>query len=380
MGKRELLLIVCFAIVGVVVYQATAPPAGPNDRGFSFSRLIDHARREIRGNRASAETITTATQPVPTDVTEVRITGSAAEVEITGEDRTDIESSLRVVSNAYDEGEARKLAGETLLKSDRAAFGLTLSIKYPEGGRQRAFLTLKVPSRLRVRVESRPGKLTISNVSSVEATNAGGATTIRKVAGRAAVTHRGGKIVIEDVATLKFTGRGSQATVTGVRGDASFTLEQGGELRTSRLAGPVDVEARNAEITLENLEATRGPIRVNATNGEVRITGLKTDTRVDGRNTEIDVAINGAAPIAIYNEGEDVTLMPPPSGYRLDAVVVDGHISSVTPLAELGLEVSTAEHANESRASGDVNGGGPTITVRATRGNLTLRSSDKPNK
>ena len=53
MGKRELLLIFCFFIVGVVVYQATARPPAPGERGLSLSRLIESARREIRGNRAS---------------------------------------------------------------------------------------------------------------------------------------------------------------------------------------------------------------------------------------------------------------------------------------------------------------------------------------
>ena len=37
MGKRELLLIFCFVIVGVVVYQATARPPAPGERGLSLS-------------------------------------------------------------------------------------------------------------------------------------------------------------------------------------------------------------------------------------------------------------------------------------------------------------------------------------------------------
>ena len=46
MGKRELLLIVCFVIVGAGVYQVTAPEPGPGQRGFSFSRFLEAARRE----------------------------------------------------------------------------------------------------------------------------------------------------------------------------------------------------------------------------------------------------------------------------------------------------------------------------------------------
>ena len=39
MGKRELLLVVGFVIVGVVVYQVTAPPPAPGERGFSLGAV-----------------------------------------------------------------------------------------------------------------------------------------------------------------------------------------------------------------------------------------------------------------------------------------------------------------------------------------------------
>ncbi len=379
MGKRELLLIVVFVIVGVVVYQATAPPPGPNERSFSLSKIIEAARREIRGNRAVAETTSTSTLAIGEEVTELRVVGFLTEVQITGEDRATIETSLRVSSHAYNETEAKQFANDTVLKTDRAAASVVMSVGYVKGrqtGRQRASLLLKVPSRLRVRVESRPDTLTIANVSGVEATNVGGNASIRKIGGRVTVVNRGGQLVIEDAAALKLTARGSDVTVTGIRGDASIAMEQGGELTATRLAGPLDVEARNAEIILDDLELTRGPIRVNAVNGTVRLKGITADTRVDGRNSELDVLMSAPAPIAIYSEGEDVSLTPPPAGYRLDAVVIDGRIAPEALLDELGLQHAIEAETKESRASGPVNGGGPVITVRATRGNLTLRARD----
>ena len=100
MGKRELLLIFCFFIVGVVVYQATARPPAPGERGLSLSRLIESARREIRGNRASAEATTTATHAVTPDLTELRITGPISELDVVGEERQDVESIAHVSRTA----------------------------------------------------------------------------------------------------------------------------------------------------------------------------------------------------------------------------------------------------------------------------------------
>jgi hypothetical protein len=379
MGKRELLLIIGFVIIGAVVYHATAPPPGPNDRGFSFSRLIDAARREIGGNRAAAEHTTTATQQLTPEVNEVRIIGRVHELEVIGENRTDIESVLRVTSRAYEEAEARRFANETVLKTDRSASSIAYEIKFLVGrqtGVQRGILTLKVPARLRVRIEGRPSRLEVSNVSAVDALNVTGETSFKNIAGRLNVVQRGGPVQIEDVAALKFNGRGTELTLKGVRNDTSLTLE-GGEVKASGLLGPVEIESRNAEITLADLESTRGPIRVNAVNGNVQLKGVKTDTRLDGRNAELDVMMSGAAPVSIYNDGADVTLTPPPAGYRLDALALDGRISPETLLDALGLQHSVDADSKEARASGAVRGGGPTITVRATRGSLTIRESEK---
>ena len=73
MGKRELLLAAAFILVGAVVYQVTAPPADPSRPGFSIGRLINEMRREVRGQRESAENTTTTLIPVPASVTEVRL-------------------------------------------------------------------------------------------------------------------------------------------------------------------------------------------------------------------------------------------------------------------------------------------------------------------
>ncbi len=118
MGKRELLLIVAFLIVGVVVYQATAPPSGPNERSFSFSRILEHVRREMRGNRASAEETKVSTHELEPGTNEIRITGSFAELTITGENRKDVELKHRVTSTGYDDAEAKALVIETMADAE----------------------------------------------------------------------------------------------------------------------------------------------------------------------------------------------------------------------------------------------------------------------
>ena len=378
MGKRELLLIAAFLIVGAVVYQSTAPPAGPNERRISFSGILDHIRREMRGNRANAETTRVTTHELAAGMNEVRVAGIYGELTITGEDRRDIEARFRVSSNGYDEAEARKYVELSQLKADRAGSALRLTSVFPTGGRQRAVLTLLVPSRLTVRVDQGAPRTTIANVGALEIPGIRGETTLKKIAGRVTVSHRGGRINIEDVASLKFTGRGSDATVTKVRGDASFSM-QSGELSATAIGGPIDVEAQNAEITLKRLEESQGPLRVSATSGSVTLEGLRGEARIDGRNTEIDVVMSKAGAVAVYNEGgEPIELTLPPGGFAVDALVTDGRLTLPDDLRHQ-LSASGGDDDKEHRATGAVRGGGPTITLRANHGDITIRARE-PSK
>src|SRR5262245_48959803 len=126
MGKRELLLIVAFVAVGSVVYLATAPATAPNEGGFSLQRLLEHIRRDLRGQRSSAELRTSTTVPVRPGMSEIRFETSQAPLTITGEDRKDIVFELLAWSNGYDETEAKKLASETLVKITETSDSLAI--------------------------------------------------------------------------------------------------------------------------------------------------------------------------------------------------------------------------------------------------------------
>lgn len=377
MGKRELLLIVAFAIVGAVVYQATAPPAGPNERSLSLSGILAKVRREMRGNRANGQETRVITHELDAIHTEVRVSGSYAELIITGEARSNIEARFRVSSTGYDEAEAKSLVEQTftMLKVDRAGPVLRVTSDYPVPGTQRAYLTLLVPGRLNVRIDQGAPRTAITNVAALEM-SVRGETTLKKIAGRATVTHRGGRLVIEDVAALKLSGRSSDATVSRVRGDASFSM-QSGELNATSIAGPIDVEAQSADVTFRKLDEAQGPLRVNAVAGSVTLDGLKGDARIDGRNTEIDITMSKAASVTVYNEGEEsIEITVPPGGFVLDALVTNGRLSLPDDFREHVMTSGGGTDDREHRANGAVRGGGPTITLRANHGDITIRTRD----
>ena len=105
-------------------------------------------RREIRGNRSSAEVSTTTAVTVKPGVSELRFETGSAGLMISGEDRTDVLCELKVWSSGYDETEAKKYANETLLKSTEAGMSLVFSIKYPDPATQRASLVVRMPKAM----------------------------------------------------------------------------------------------------------------------------------------------------------------------------------------------------------------------------------------
>jgi hypothetical protein len=367
MGKRELLLILAFLIAGGVVYQVTAPAPAPGERSFSPGQLLADFRRHLRGNRASAELTTTTHQAVEAAIVELKVSRTG-EVTILGEDRADIEAELRVRSNGFDEAEANRLAGETRLKFERAGTRLSASISYPPGGTQRALnLTLKVPARLLVTLEANGNATNVSGVAGVELASTRGEARIKNIKGKITGTHRGGELIVADIGSIDVTTMGAEVQVERVQGALALNL-RGGQLRASEPHGSVAIDSQGAEVRLERLEKVTGLLRLTVVGGSVNAKELATEARLELRNAEAEISASAAAPLAIYSEGGgSIELTPAEGGYQLDAVATNADIT----LPEGTLQVS--EDGEEHRAAGAVLGGGPTITIRSARAEITIR-------
>jgi DUF4097 and DUF4098 domain-containing protein YvlB len=275
---------------------------------------------------------------------------------------------LRVWSNGFDSAEAERYARETTLKVSDSGSIVSIEIHYPEEARQRANLVLRVPARMRLQVARYSGRLNITNAAAAELLDTRGTTTVRQIAGGVIAAHRGGDLTIADAGAVKLNTRGSDVNVSRIRGNVSIQA-QAGEVRGSELGGTLDIETSATDVTLDKLETTPGPIRVNASAGEVRLRGVSAETRIDARNTLIDLVIEQPAAITVYSEDEDVTITAPRAGYRLDATVKGGQLTAPEPL-----EVTASD--DEQRAAGSMDGGGPTLTLRVTRADLRVRAPE----
>jgi hypothetical protein len=167
------------------------------------------------------------------------------------------------------------------------------------------------------------------------------------------------------VSALKLTTRSSRGTVKEIAGPVTIDAT-GGNLALTGLRGPVEIEGRNTDFTLDADARLEPELRINLTGGHLRVGGLKVAARIDGRNSEINVALDAPAPVTIYNVGA-ITVTAPPGGYDLDASATDGRITS-----EDGSITATPSDGSDARASAKIRGGGPPLTLRATRGTIEV--------
>src|SRR5262245_23494077 len=102
MGKRELLIIAAFGVMGIVAYQISAAPQAEGRRRFSLATLMDRFREETSGRRASVTVTTEGSIPLNANVAEIRIS-SVARVTVRGQTRNDIGYTLNVEGYGPDE-------------------------------------------------------------------------------------------------------------------------------------------------------------------------------------------------------------------------------------------------------------------------------------
>jgi hypothetical protein len=376
MGKRELVLIAIFVAVGIAVYQFTAPPPPPGSEGVSFGGIVQKLKREVQGPRETATATASQSRPVEPSVKLVRLNIPRNNaLTITGSDRSDIAVEMQVSARGFNQEEAKAAADGAKIAIEPAGDAVSITTNWAmrqnnqSGFVTEATVTVLLPRRLLVRLEPHTGRLNISDVAGIEVMGSRGETHIAKSAGHVVLNHTGGRLEIESIPSLKLTARSSNAKIRGIAGAASMETI-GAEMELAEIAGPLEIEARNTELVVDAAKLQKPPFRYNGTGGALRVSGLRSESRLDGRNVDFDITLAAAAPVTIYSTGEDIRVVAPPGGYTLDAVATEGDITS-----EDSSITATPGDSPDARVTANIRGGGPTLTLRATRARIDIRKS-----
>jgi hypothetical protein len=365
MGKRELLLIGVFLVLGMGVYQMTAPPPKPGQEGFSFGRIFSHIRAEIQGEDARAPVDRKAQRPVDASVTRLTLPEFRGGLNLIGEERDDIEVELHGDMAGLDDEIAKARAAGTTLTLEPDNDELVVKITRPdETPRLRnAELRLRVPSRLAVTLEYR-GEADLRGVAELKFHNTRGRTNVREV-GAIRGEYVNGELEVLGAGEIELKTHNTQVRIDGVK--RMLTLEsEHGEVRIQRIGGPMKLDLDRVEC---EADAVKGETTVRIEHGSLLMRGINAPTEITGDGAGLELIMASAVPLSATTSGGELMVELPKSGVTLDAATQHGRLR----LPDRDLEVTEGDE--EQRSDAKIRGGGPTLRLRNEHADIVVRDT-----
>jgi len=247
-------------------------------------------------------------------------------------------------------------------------------------------------------VRTSGGPIDLTNVSgSATASTAGGPIRAERIGGRLEAKTAGGPIEVRDVgddARVKTSGGGIQAE--NVRGDLEAVtsggdievVDVGGSLRAVTSGGDVDlasiggaVEARTSGGDIEGQDFG-GRVTAETRAGDIELTGVAAGIDAQTAVGDIEVEMTGTgSEMSMFDtsHGDVELIMPSTVAADLDIEVTSdwgGRIDRDDIMSAFPVTLEAERNGNLLRATGSLNGGGPTIRIRTRGGSVELREGE----
>ena len=362
MGKRELLLLVVFVVLGVGVYQVNAPAAPAEGQGFSLSRLFQAAKAHLQGNRARREVTRTATLAAPADLERITMADVRGTVVVTGSDRSDIAVTLTATLAGLDETDLAAQEQELRLSLEASDTQATLAVGLPERGRTRFEVKVEMPRRLGVALGGR-GSAEVTHAASLTFDDFRGEVLAEAIAGPITGS------LEEPQAEF---GPGARLDLTTERGRLRAESPASVTLKSERTAvdivdptGPVTIDQEFARM---DIRGTGGPVTITGEGGVVVLRQVTHPLSIKADRLTVTADLDEAVATTVEVEDDQVELtLPRSGGVRLEASVTDGEL-------RVPSELTPTRTEREQTVTADLAGGGPLVKAVVRRGSLRIRA------
>jgi hypothetical protein len=363
MGKRELLIVAAFVAFGAVAWQLTAPPPPEGGRRFSVDTVAEIWRNRNSPSAAGRAVVTTeGTIAVGPAHTDIRL-ANLFSVIVEGEDRSDIAWRLDAEATGPTDDAARDIAARMALQQDDLGTIIALSVRAPEDTPRSGTLTLQVPARLLVRVES-ARRVQIGGVYGVRLENLVGDVTLSGIKGPIDGSHRNGELTIDDPLDLTLALAGSRAVVRRARGAVSLSARNGSTLVADSV-GPIVAEVTNQHLTIST---PGGNVRAGGIAGEITIDRPRASIDVDARRTHVSVTLDRPVPATIFSTEGRVTV----STHDITALSLDVR-SDAGEIEASAVALTTVDRDGRSVLTQTIDNA-PRLAIRGERSRIVITS------
>lgn len=208
---------------------------------------------------------------------------------------------------------------------------------------------IRVPARYNVQVETSGGSIDLANMGgTVDARTAGGSIKTGRLAGVSTLKTSGGSISVESAdAKLDVHTSGGSISIGDTKGSVEATTS-GGSITLARIDGDVVARTSGGNIRIED---AAGSVDASTSGGSI--------------NARISRQPRGNSRLA--TSGGTVTVALAPSiRVDLDARASGGGVRSDVPVTVVGTQ-------EDDEIRGQINGGGPKLTLRTSGGGVRVR-------
>lgn len=368
MGKRELLLLVVFVVLGVGVYQVTAPSSEPDAPGFSLTRLFQMARAHVQGDLVRRTAQRTATLALPAGVSRLTLRALRGPVIVEASDRPDIEITVQLILGGIDEADLARQEQAVRLDLEASGTEASFALHLGDDGRRPRYETqVRLPKALLLRAEGGRGRIEVTGIGGLELSDYRGEIRTEALTGPVTGELRDGRAEFGDGATIDLETEGVL-----IRADnaAAVTLKsERGTIDLVDPAGPVTIEQDYARM---DIRGSGGPITITGDGGTITLRGIAHPLKIAASRLTVTAELDRPVETTIDNEDDTIELtLPRDGGLRLDVSVTDGQLRVPS-----SLEPTTTD--NRQSLTTTVGEGGPLVKVQLERGELRLRTRGTP--
>jgi hypothetical protein len=187
---------------------------------------------------------------------------------------------------------------------------------------------------------------------------------LENIGGEIRGEQRDGDLEIRTAGAVHLLLRNVSAHLEGISGIVGIEAA-GGDVEVSNVDGELRVDGRRVDIELTDID---GPVEVTNTDGRVRVEALHTPLRIEGRRTEISLQMTETAPVDANTTDDSIEVtLPPDGGATLDVLATDGDVRME------GLAIAVTKQNREQLVQGEIDGGGPPISLRVARGVVSVK-------
>lgn len=263
-------------------------------------------------------------------------------IEVSTHRQARVDVRLHLDTRTGDRSDAQRMLDE--FEVDFRATGHDVSIEANYDDDRRGLFGLFGSSELRVRWE-----IVVPETYHLDLRTAGGSIDVRDLNGDVEARTSGGSLAFGHV----------RGTINGRTSGGTISIEETG--------GTVDVSTSGGSIRIDR---ALGDVRARTSGGSIKVDEVfgAIDAVTSGGSISASISAQPKSDCRLSTSGGSVTVYLDPSiAVDVDARSSGGRVSADVPVTVQGEMART-------RLSGEINGGGPTLTLRTSGGGISIKS------